>query len=210
MKKTVLLLLAPAFMLAACSGENYKKCVYFNDGGTTYVTEDGHRKNYYDVATYQFNDNDYEIVKSYCASGVTFPREFAIIYQAGSVNPVNGTPVEHQVVEEVALHISGYINQVFYLELKGDSEATFETYRDVYYSEASKTAKYEIHENVKTAGSKGSYTEAYSGSNVEVEGEDGKITKYKIVSDSYNLSERSFERYQSFSDTETVQYRFAE
>ena len=112
----------------------------------------------------------------------------------------------------MGLNITGFHSQYFYLDLKKDSEATFETYSDYYYSEGTRSLKIVTHEFVKTETSKGSYTKAYSmsgGSNVVTKGEDGKITEYKINNNLLNLSERSFERYKDFAETDTFIYTFA-
>ncbi len=216
MNKRILLLLLPAFLLSGCnqSGSNeYKKCNYFSDENRTYLTIDGYVKEVYDIATYEFSDEDYNALKASLAEGVTMPKEIAVIYRNDQYSPINGTYPSRRAPLTVGLSISGYFANYFYLNLKEGSEATYERYTEVSFNEASKTAKYIVHENVKNTDSKKSYEKAYemyNGSNVYTKGEDGKITEYIIVNALLNLDERTLERYHTFTNSESYAYSFAE
>ena len=218
MKKRLLFLaLVPFLGLASCSGgPSYKKVSYLAFNGNPYVTEDGTPTTYYDVATYVFKDADYTEITSYAATGVSIPKEVSIIFNGRNENPINGkhAEVEVEAPETMTLHLSGLFNVNYTLDLKKDSLATYKSYNEYEYSEANRSLKTIVHENVKDSSSKGSQDSAYRTFSTHLyavlKGKDGKFDKYYAQSVLANLNERTLERYATISNEISIVYTYAE
>ena len=219
-KRLLFLMLVPAFGLASCSNSgpsvDFKKVSYLSVNNTAYVNEDGSAITYYDFATYKFSDADYAEITSYLAEGVTLPKEVTILYDSTTVYGINGTSNKHYLHPNanLTMYVAGLFSKNYSLALKKDSEASYKSYQEYYYSEAKRTIKSVMHENVKDDTSKTSYTSAYrtysASLNVYLEGKDGKIEKYEAQSPLINLNERSYERYAVISDNYAVTVAYEE
>lgn len=210
-KKFLVVLAAPALMLAACNGgvatDNFVKCQYLSVGGSTLVSEYGVFKEVKMVATYIVGEDDLEDLDEVF---VAFPSTFTV-YSTYTVNPTKMiVPEEHVPAESIVLQAQrGAFAKTCDLYLKENSVAYYETYADYYYSELTRTIKTVTHEEVRNVASSGTYESAYSGSLIAItstaDGEEA-TSDYKVMTPSCSLAEKSYERYISLGEDDIITY----
>ena len=217
-KHLLFLMLIPVLGLASCNGggsAEFKKLSYLEVGGNVYHSEDGDLSSYYHVASYRLTDEDYAEAKAHCAPGVSLPQTFSLCSSCGVYYPLNGERPKYEFPETKVMHFTGVYNKMCTMKLVENSEATYISYSEYYYSAATRQFKIIEHDNVKTADSKGSHDSAYilligNYFNVSVEGENELIEKYNANYMVLNFNELTIERLTFIGKTDQIIYSYEE